>query len=161
MGKIWYLFLYACVFHMFLLSIMQLSVKCLKGRGWRFSGFFNPHRPPLKSVYPKQGQFTGQWTVKIWLLFSFSGGPYCTACGMLVPSCSSVTKSCLTLCDSMDCSMPGFPVLHHLPEFAQIHVHWIDDAIQPSHPPLPPSPPALSLSQHQGLFSSWSQRHGD
>ena len=46
----------------------------------------------------------------------------------------SVTKSCLTLCDPIDCSMPGFPVLHYLPEFAQTHVHWGSDAIQPSHP---------------------------
>ena len=52
----------------------------------------------------------------------------------------------------MDCSMPGFPVLHHLPEFAQIYVHWVSDAIQPSHPLLPPSPHALNLSQHQDLF---------
>ena len=52
----------------------------------------------------------------------------------------------------MDCSTSGFPVIYYLLEFAQIHVHWVDDAIQPSHPLLPPSPPALSLSQHQGLF---------
>ena len=65
----------------------------------------------------------------------------------------SVTKSCLTLCDSMDCSMPGSPVLHYLPEFAQIHVRWVGDAIQPSHPLLPPSPFAFNLSQHQSLSS--------
>ena len=52
----------------------------------------------------------------------------------------------------MDCSTPDFPVLHCIPEFAQNHVHWTSDAIQPSHPLSPPSPPALSLSQHQGLF---------
>ena len=65
--------------------------------------------------------------------------------------CYLVTKSCSTLWDSMDCSMPGFPVLHCLPEFAQIHVHWVGDAIQPSHLSSP-SPPALNLSQHQDLF---------
>ena len=65
---------------------------------------------------------------------------------------SSVPHSCPTLCDPMDCSTPGFPVPQYLPEFAQIHVHWVGDATQPSHPLLPPSPPALSLSQHQGLF---------
>ena len=64
----------------------------------------------------------------------------------------SVTKSCLTLCNPMDCSTPGFLVLHHIPEFAQFHVHWVGDAIQRSHPLLSPSPPALNLSQHQGLF---------
>ena len=58
----------------------------------------------------------------------------------------------------MDCSMPGFPVLHHLPEFAQTHVHWVDDAIQPSHPLLPPSPLALNFSQYQGLFR-WVSAH--
>ena len=52
----------------------------------------------------------------------------------------------------MDCSMPGFSVLHYLLEFTHIHVHWVSDAIQPSHPLSPPSPPALNLSQHQGLF---------
>ena len=57
----------------------------------------------------------------------------------------SVIMSCLTLCDLTDCSMPGFPVLHYLREFAQTHVHWVCDAIQPSHPLLPASP-VLSLS---------------
>ena len=61
---------------------------------------------------------------------------------------SSVTQSCLTRCDSMDCSMPGFPVHHQLPELAQTH-----DAIQPSHPLLSPSPPAFNLSQRQSLSS--------
>ena len=64
----------------------------------------------------------------------------------------SVALSCLTLCDPMDCSTPGFPVHHRLLELAQAHVHWISDAIQPSHPLLSSSPPAFSLSQHQGLF---------
>ena len=63
----------------------------------------------------------------------------------------SFAKSCLTLCDPMDCSMPGFPVLNHLPAFAQTQIHWVDDAIQPSHPLLSPSP-AFNLSQYQGLF---------
>ena len=66
--------------------------------------------------------------------------------------CSSGAKSCSTLCDPMNCSTPGFPVLYYLPEFAQTHVHLVGDAIQPSHPLLPLSPPALNLSQHQGLF---------
>ena len=57
----------------------------------------------------------------------------------------------------MDCSMPGFPVLHHLPESAHIHVHWVDDAIQ--SPLSPPSPPTLSLSQHQGLFQVVGSLH--
>ena len=61
--------------------------------------------------------------------------------------CCSFPQSCLTLCDPMDCSMPGFSALHHLQEFAQTHVHCVDDAIQPSHPLSSPSPPAFSLSQ--------------
>ena len=65
---------------------------------------------------------------------------------------SSVTQSCLTLCDPMNHSTPGFPVHHQLPEFTQTHVHWVGDAIQPSHLLLSPSSPSLNLSQHQGLF---------
>ena len=67
-------------------------------------------------------------------------------------NCCSVAQSCPTLCDPMGCPMPGFPVLHHLLEFVQTHVHQVSDAIQPSHPLSSPSPPAFSLSQHQGLF---------
>ena len=59
--------------------------------------------------------------------------------------------SYMWLCDPMNCSTPGFSVLHHLPEFVQTHVRWVSDAIQPSHPLLPPSPFALYLSQHQGF----------
>ena len=65
---------------------------------------------------------------------------------------SSVAQPCPTLCDPMDCSTPGLPVHHQLPEFIQTHVHWVVDAIQPSHPLSSPSPSALNLSQHQGLF---------
>ena len=64
---------------------------------------------------------------------------------------SSVAQSCLTLCDPMDCSTPGLPVHHQLPEFTQTHVCRVSDAIQPSHPLSSPSP-AFSLAQHQGLF---------
>ena len=65
---------------------------------------------------------------------------------------SSVAQSCPTLCDPMNCSTPGLPVHHHLPEFTQTHVHQVCDAIQPSHPLSSPSPPALNPSQHQSLF---------
>ena len=83
----------------------------------------------------------------IWLWFQAWGDSTC---------CYSVTQSYQTFRDPMDCSTPGFSVLHHLPEFAQTHVHWVDDAIQPSHPLLTPSSPALNLSQHQGFFTmSW------
>ena len=66
--------------------------------------------------------------------------------------CCSVALSCLILCDPKNYSKPGFPVLHYLPELAQTHIQWVSDAIQPSHPLPSPSPPALHLSQHQGLF---------
>ena len=69
----------------------------------------------------------------------------------LPPPFSFVAQSRLTLRNPMDCSMPGFPVLHHLPELAQTHVHWVNDAIQPYHSLSSPSP-AFNLSQPQGLF---------
>ena len=65
---------------------------------------------------------------------------------------SSVAQSCPTLCDPMNCSMPGLPVHHQLPEFTQTHVHRVGDAIQPSHPLSSPVPPAPNPSQHQSLF---------
>ena len=65
---------------------------------------------------------------------------------------SSGTQSCLTLCDPMDCSTPGLPVHHQLPELTQTHAHQVGDAIQPSYPLSSPSRPTFNLSQHQGLF---------
>ena len=72
---------------------------------------------------------------------------------------SSVAQSCPALCDPMNCSMPGLPVHHQLPELAQTHVYQVRDAIQPSHPLSSPSPPALNLSQHQVLFKWVSSSH--
>jgi len=69
---------------------------------------------------------------------------------------SLVTQSCPTLCNLMDCSTPGLPVHHQLPEFTQTHAYCIGDAIQPSHPLLSSSPPSFNLSQNQGLFK-WVQ----
>ena len=79
---------------------------------------------------------------------------YCGYC-----FCCSDVKSCPTPCDPMDCSIPGFPALHNIPEFAQTHVHWVSDAIQTSHLLLPPSPPTFNLSRHQGLFQWVSSFH--
>ena len=78
---------------------------------------------------------------------------------IFLQSCYSVAKSCLTLCHPMDCSMPDFTVLHYLPEFAQTHVHWVSDAIQPPHPLSHPSPLAVSVSQHQGLLQWVGSSH--
>ena len=72
---------------------------------------------------------------------------------------SLVIQLCPTLCNPMDCSTPGLPVYHPLLEFTQTHIHWVSDAIQPSHPLLPPSPPAFNLAQHQGLFQRVSYSH--
>ena len=72
---------------------------------------------------------------------------------------SSVAQSCPTLCNSMDCSMPGFPVYHQLQELALTHVHWAGNAIQPSHPLSSPSPPAPNPSQHQGLCQWINSSH--
>ena len=75
---------------------------------------------------------------------------------VILRTCScSVTQLCLTLCNCKNCSILGVPVLHYLPEFAQTHVHWVNAVIQPPHPLLPPSPPALSLFQYQSFFLSW------
>ena len=142
------------------------------------------HQSPLSMVFSKQGYWRGLpcpppgrssqprgWT---WasctsclagILFTLShlGSPLFEwmdyNCFIYLFQFSSVAQSCLTLCDPMDCSTPGFPVHHQLPELAQIHVHWVGDAIQLSHPLLSPSPPAFNLSQHQGLFQWVSSSH--
>ena len=72
---------------------------------------------------------------------------------------SSLAQSCPTVCDPMDCSTPGLTVHHQLPEFTQTHVHWVGDAIQPSHPLSSPSLPAPNPSQHQGLFQWVNSSH--
>ena len=77
----------------------------------------------------------------------------------LIPSINSVAHSYLTLKDPMNCSMPGFPVHHQLPEFTQTHVHWVGDAIQPSHYLSSPSHPPFKLSKNQGLFKRVRSLH--
>ena len=72
---------------------------------------------------------------------------------------SSVAQSCPTLCEPMNRSTPGLPVHHRLPEFTQIHIHWVSDAIQPSHPLSSPSPPAPNPSRHQSLFQWVNSSH--
>ena len=85
--------------------------------------------------------------------------------GILLGNCfssvqfSSVAQSCLTLCNPMNCSTPGLPVHQQLPEFTQLHVYRVSDAIQPSHPLLSPSPPAPNPSQHQSLFQWVNASH--
>ena len=93
--------------------------------------------------------------VFIWFVnVSITSTPGCLASHFL-----QFSRSVVSICDPGDCSTPGFPVHHQLPELAQTHVHQVGDAIQPSHPLLSPSPPAFNLSQHQGLFQWVSCLH--
>ena len=95
----------------------------------------------------------GPTTALILVLLYYSPAIYLFFfCFHLEICCCTVAKSCLTLCELMDCSTSGFPILHHLPELAQTQIHWVGDAIQPSHPLSPPSSLVLNLSQFQGLY---------
>ena len=93
-----------------------------------------------------------------WLREMQRCGRHC-GCPLLLLQLSSVTQSCPTLCDPMNRSMPGLPVLHQIPEFTQTHLHRVRDAIQPSHPQSSPSPPAPNPSQHQSLFQWVNSSH--
>ena len=95
---------------------------------------------------------------KSWTTHINSSSPRAPS-SFLSSCCCSVAQLHPTLCDPMNCSMPGLSVPYHLPEFAQVHIHWISDAIQPSHPLSPPAPPALNLVQHQHLFQWVSYSH--
>ena len=92
--------------------------------------------------YNQQGRMPSRWPGRVWGMGSW----------LSKNQFSSVAQSCPILFDPMKCSTRGLPVHHQLLEFTQTHIHWVSDAIQPSHPLLSPSPPALNLSQHQGLF---------
>ena len=102
---------------------------------------------------------TQVWTAQVHLHTEFFFLKVNVVCVFSFYQIRSVTQSCPTLCDPMNHSTPGLPVYHQLPESTQTHVHWVSDAIQPSHPLSSPSPPALSLSQHQGLFKWVSSSH--
>ena len=99
-----------------------------------------------------------------WWTNSYGTFPHATSLPLTggIPTCSaqlsSVAQSCLTPCNPMYCSTPGLPVHHQLPEFTQTHVHWVGDAIQPSHPLSSSFPPAFYLSQHR-VFSNESVLH--
>ena len=103
--------------------------------------------------------------INLWLLKGKSGKEREVGILELIFQFSSVAQSCPTLCDPVNRSTPGLPVHHQLPEFTQTCVHQVGDAIQPSHPPSSPSPPALNSSQRQSfamsqLFASGGQRIG-
>ena len=108
----------------------------------------------LQGIFPTQGwthvSCIGRWILYHWATWESQNN---------IVQFSSVAQLCMILCNPMDCSMPGLPVHHQLPEFTQIHVHWVGDAIQPTHPLSPPSPPAFTLSQNEGLFKWVSSSH--
>jgi len=107
-------------------------------------GFPEPPGKPMMILATIYSEFTVWWAcVKCFIQIQFS----------------SVAQSYPTHCDPRNRSTPGPTVYHQLPEFTQTYVHWVGDAIQPSHPLLSPSPPALNLSQHQGLFKWVSSSH--
>ena len=112
----------------------------------------------LQEIFPTQGSNLGLPHYRQ-ILYHLSHQKVPNTIYVSISSVSSVTQSCPTLCDPMNCSMPGLPVHHQLPEFTQTHAHWVDDVIQPSHPLLSPSPPAFNLSQHEGLFQWVSSEH--
>ena len=103
--------------------------------------------------------FCPQYFALLWMQLCHNLEGDCREESAICQSVSSVAQSFPALCSPMDCSMPGLPVHHQLLEFTQTHVHWVSDAIQPSHPLLSPSPPAFNLSQHQGLFQWVSSLH--
>ena len=106
-----------------------------------------------RSLFPTQGINPGlPHCRQILYHLSHQGSPIIVADKIQSLHFSLVAQSCLTFCDPMDCSTPGFPVHHQLPELAQTHVLWVGDAIQPSHPLSSPSPLGFNLFQHQGLL---------
>ena len=106
--------------------------------------------------YSSFKQLSQMWLMRLRGLFVVN-----TLCNLSATysSVRSVAQSCPTLCDPMNCSTPGLPVHHQHPEFTQTHVHWVHDAIQPSHPLPSPSPPAPNPSQHQSLFQWVNSSH--
>ena len=109
----------------------------------------------LSQIYLEQNSFVKE----IWLICSTKFTFEIKNGNVYYHFCCSVANLCLTLCYPINCSMLGFPILHFLLEFAQTHVHWVSDAIQPSHPLPPPSPPDLNLSHYQGLFQWVGSSH--
>ena len=130
-----------------------------------FEDFFHLYIVRTRQLLPKCDLFVAcvLWTsVCVGLTFTviFSFQIYTTFWGKkALFGIYSVIQSCPALCDPMNHSMPGLPVQHQLPEFTQTHVHWVGDAIQPSHPLSSPSPPTFNLSQHQGLFQWLTSLH--
>ena len=111
------------------------------------------------TMFPEAGTVPGAWKHLISTCWMLNEMMTIIILSKTVTQFSSVAQSCPTLCDPMNRSMPGLPVHHQLPEFTQIHVHWVRDAIQPSHPLSSPSPPAPNPSQNQSLFQWVNSSH--
>ena len=120
---------------------------------WIPKRWMKPGRKIIRVVIFHQNLLLYLLIVMLWILHGVSSWSTC------IHQFSSVTQLCLTVCNHMNCSMPGFPVHHQLLELARTHVHWVGGAIQPSNPLLPSPPPAFNLSQHQGLFQWISSSH--
>ena len=115
---------------------------------------------PMAQLYLFCAKFFPEYKEFLVVKNEYSFSLYPPSCPALCPAqiccCSvgsqfsSVTQSCPTLCEPMDCSTPGFPVHHQFPELGQTHVHWVSDAVQPSHPLMPPSPPHAHMQ-----FGNW------
>ena len=107
------------------------------------------HQAPPSMGFSRQKYWSGVPLPSPFFCYMFNN-PSIPLIYILISSVQSLSQ--VLLYDPMDCCTPGFHVNHQLPEFTQTHVHWVSDAIQPSHPLSSPSPPAFNLYQHQGLF---------
>ena len=140
----WHCYIHICV--LFLVPLSHQNVSAVQGP-WPYVC----SHIPAPTIGPGTDQALGS-AVFVYYLTGDS-------CSVLLFVVVIPLLSCVWLWDPMDCGMLGFPVLHYLPEFVQTHVHWGGDAIQPSHPLPPPSPPAFNVSQHQGLFQRVGSLH--
>ena len=143
-------------------------VMIFTGRAWNFTSVHEEskcHNSRGSSHWSIPGHTIHYWTTLLikWFRFEKHSSSYKEPSSILgeykIFFNPSVTQSCLPLCDPMDCSTPGLPVHHQLPELAQTHVCQVSDVIQPSHPLSSPPPPTFNLSQHQGPFQWVSSSH--
>ena len=138
---IWRIFV-VCLKHHLSLSVVLSKVLYAE---LQFISYFPDSTPGLNSAQKSLLNFS---SIYIWKIWKWLVDLFFTTCPCYCIQFSSVSQSCPTLCNPMNCSTPGLPVHHQIPEPTQTHVHWVGDTIQPSHPLSSPSPPALNLSQH-------------
>ena len=126
--------------------------------GRRFYHLSHQGSPIVIEICAKSLQSGLTFCVRLLCPWDFPGKNTAMVCH-LSDQIRSVAQLCPTLCDPMNRSMPGLPVHHQLPEFTETYIHQVSDAIQPSHPPSSPSPPAFNPSQHQSLFQWVNSSH--